>query len=141
MRFTPREGTTDLQGTVNCGRTIVNLSDKPYETIVPMEQQILSSLRTINGRVFDAVVVKSDGSEESVQVDPDPEQVATVTPAEAIAQREQEQAKNSTPSPNAQGYDGLPDEELKTLIKQAGKPVPTNAQRNELVQILNEIGE
>jgi len=140
MRFTPREGVTNLQGTVNCGSTIVHLSDEPYETTNPMEQQILSNLRNLKGRVLDAVVIKGDGSEEPVEVDPDPEQRPQMTPAEAIAKREAEQ-KNQTPSPDSQGYDGLPDEELKTLIQQHGKPVPTSASHDELVQILNEIGE
>jgi hypothetical protein len=142
MRFTINDGYEGVSGLVNCGKLVINLAtdvvDGVYESAVPVVQQTLSELRGGNGRVFSAVIVKADGTTSPVDLEPIPAKMPTRSSTEAALEMEHKvQATPGATGPNlGTGYSALPESELKLMIQAKGLPIPDNAQKAELVEIL-----
>lgn len=140
MRFTINDEFAGVKGLVNCGKQIIDLgadvNNGVIESEVPVVQQTLANLLGKSGRVFRSEIVNDDGSTQDVELQPVVTHAQGRNPAEVAAEME---ANKRPQAPDAgTGYEALPVEELTTLIQGHGLPVPTNADKAELVQILEE---
>jgi hypothetical protein len=143
MRFSVNEEYANVSGVVNCGSRIVNLADEVkdgvIESDVPAVQQILAELRGTHGRIFKSIIVNDDGTTRELELPEIVQHQEGRNPSDVVAGLAATETQQAQQTPNASGgYDSLPDTELKSLIQQRGLPVPADAEKAELVEILDQ---